>query len=106
MKGLLALILPLVLLISCSKPDAEVWTVYHETSCKRDWSVRGNDAKTKENLRDYLNSKGIETYKIKIEGKEADAYCLSCDCETGRRMEVLVEASDLEAIKGEGFSEM
>lgn len=90
---------------SCEKPNNGIWTVYYETSCKQEWSIRESDGQTKKNLESYLSSKGIEPFRIKIEGKEQRTYCLSCDCLTGRSMEVLIDASDLEAIKAEGFSE-
>lgn len=91
-------------LVSCERNSGDkLWASLNETQCSNAWdNIDAADTETRVNS--YLENNGIEIFDIKIETYSYGPFCEACSCPSGRRIKVLIQESDLEAIQKLGFS--
>jgi hypothetical protein len=101
----LIFILFISILVSCEKELGDkTWAYYRETQCANAWdNISANSTEAK--VTEYLESKGIEIFDIKIERYSYGPFCTACFCASGRTIRVLVLESDLDSILDLGFKE-
>ncbi len=102
LKNFLTLLL-LISLVSCERITGDkIWTSANETQCSNAWDkIAAADTETK--VKQYLESKDIVIFDIKIETYSYGPFCEACFCPSGRRIKVLILESDLDAIEKLGF---
>ena len=94
---ILLIFLVLSSLVSCERISGDkIWTFANETQCANAW--------------DHINaadreSRIIKVFDLKIETYSYGPFCEACGCPSGRRIEVLILESDLDAIQKLGFNQ-
>lgn len=102
MYSKLLLLLPILLIFSCTKTIDREWMVYHETSCQPGWVDLDSDRKSRLNLEGFLKGNGIVPLKIKVRGDRIQS-CRFCDCATGKTYRVQVDESQTGQLQYFGF---
>jgi hypothetical protein len=97
------IILFISLLFSCEKDMGDkTWSYYSETQCSNAWDDI-NATNTEARVKQYLESKDIKLFDIKIETYSYGPFCAACFCPSGRLIQVLILESDLDTILKLGF---
>ena len=102
---ILLIFLVLSSLVSCERISGDkIWTFANETQCANAWD-HINAADRESRITQYLESKDIKVFNPKIETYSYGPFCEACGCPSGRRIEVLILESDLDAIQKLGFNQ-
>lgn len=102
-KSFFTLLLIGILFVNCSKTSNVKWMYYNETQCADKWPFDLNNEKLKQNVTDYLKTKGIKVLEIEIYVDGTAEACTACECKTGRRVKCKVKKREEDNMKGEGF---
>jgi hypothetical protein len=100
-------------LVGCAGTDTEpspangVTVSYAQTSCADPWYAPGtnSDAGFQQALENYVRQQGIKLYQVHLTASGQQAMCLACSCTTGRRVEAVAEAKDVDALLKMGFKQ-
>jgi hypothetical protein len=96
------LLLPL-LLASC---NFDTKLKYVETQCADEWAYDTDQIQHKNNIRGYLDMKGIETGEITLANTpDTEMTCQSCDCPSNRTVYITISADDKAKALALGFVE-
>jgi hypothetical protein len=97
------IILFCTLLVSCNFNSK---LKYVETQCADEWVYDNEQTIHKNNIKGYLEMKGIETGEIQIiTSPETEITCQSCDCPSNRTIYITVSTDDKAKALALGFVE-
>jgi len=81
---------------------------YNETQCADEWVYDNDENIHKNNIKEYLLMKGIETGEITIEtipGSDTLLFCEACDCPSSRVVTIMITTDDKAKAMALGFTE-
>lgn len=81
---------------------------YNETQCADEWMHDNDPAIHKNNIKEYLLMKGIETGEITIEtipGSDTLMFCEACNCPSNKMVYIHISAEDKAKALALGFTE-
>jgi len=91
------------LLFGGCKKDT-IWVYYNETGCMDKWGVANvPDSKKTNNVKRYLNRKGIHVITLEITNDGIPDPCKACFCKTGKRIRCEIYENDLKKALNENF---
>src|SRR5688572_5056594 len=94
------LILPLIF-ASC---NFDTKLKYVETQCADEWAFDADQTQHKNNIKGYLEMKGIETGEINIvTTPDTEMDCQACDCPSDRTVYITISADDKAKALALGF---
>ena len=102
---LAAVVLVVLSLSRCGKSSNVRWVFYDETNCSDKWTYTNNNEVLKDNIVDYMDSKGVKIFEIEIFTIVEAESCHECSCKTGRQIKCKIKKGDLSNAKSEGFYE-
>jgi hypothetical protein len=100
--GLLILVL-FIAFSGCTKQGKVRWVYYEETRCADKWTFTNNNELLKQNVVDYLATKGVKVYELEIFASSPAETCSACICKTGRLIKCKIAKHDLDEASSEGF---
>ncbi len=92
-------------ILACNKVEISEKTYARaQTQCADNWANGDTDAKTIQNMVDYLRSKGIEVSNARLKKSSSDlVVCLACSCTTGKSFFIDLEQGSVSDLEKEGF---
>ncbi len=105
MKKIVAIIVSVVFLTGC---NFDTKMKYNETQCADEWVYDNDPVVHKNNIKEYLLMKGIETGEISIEtipGSDTLVFCEACNCSSNRIVHITISADDKAKAIALGFIE-
>lgn len=80
--------------------------VIQETQCANPWEMSQDRGEYRNNIKDYLQTKGVEAKSVEVldELPPDTALCMACTCWSGNNIYVSVPASQVDEAEALGFS--
>lgn len=106
MKHLLIIffLLGLCMITGCKKSQDTTWVYYDETYCSDPWGEIGaTDGERKEGIAEYLQSEGLNIFRIEITNEGDEQFCYACHCTTGKLIKCEILEKDFSEIETLGF---
>src|SRR4051812_38756814 len=88
---LAAIVLVVLSISACSKSSKVRWVLYDETNCSDKWAYTNNNEVLKDNIVNYMDSKGVKIYEIEIFRIVDAESCSECSCKTGRQVKCKIK---------------